>query len=190
MYGFFVFDAIRLVTSDVTAAKLALLVTKKIPRRSRITCYIFDVASLWIYEKTKFNNCEDCCYEVIEKGYPTVCKSCEAFRDEIYDMKQQEHEALLRQQQAADDAAYAATLEEERIEIEKFYQEQDALHRAVLDDEVDMFDEEEDYREHEGPGEECQGGCGQTNATCTCDELRSWKEHQANPATRGSYWTA
>lgn len=39
-----------------------------------------------------------------------------------------------------------------------------------------------------GSDEECPGGCGQSERNCTCAETASWKAHNANPATRGSYW--
>lgn len=52
----------------------------------------------------------------------------------------------------------------------------------------------EDYERPEsddyGDEEECPDGCGQPAYACTCAELESLNRHNAEPATRGSYWTA
>lgn len=37
--------------------------------------------------------------------------------------------------------------------------------------------------------QECPNGCGQPAYACTCAEIESWHRFQADPATRGSWWT-
>jgi cold shock CspA family protein len=36
----------------------------------------------------------------------------------------------------------------------------------------------------------CEGICGQPAYACTCAETEAFREHNANPATRGSYFVA
>lgn len=63
----------------------------------------------------------------------------------------------------------------------------DALsHSAFICDclEAQSFDEPRDDED-----DFCDG-CNQPNYACTCAELASWRRHQADPETRGSYWVA
>jgi hypothetical protein len=88
---------------------------------------------------------------------------------------------------------------------EQYRQERDAEDQPERDEihEDDIFDTEEvtDYAEaydaddsgeydDYGDDNECPDGCGQPAYACTCVELESLRRHNANPATRGSYWVA
>lgn len=65
----------------------------------------------------------------------------------------------------------------------------DCVELDELDEEYDgPYGDDADPRDDED--DECPGGRGQPAGCCTCAELASWNAHQANPDTRGSYWTA
>lgn len=50
-------------------------------------------------------------------------------------------------------------------------------------------DDAEDYDPRDDDEDICQG-CDQPSYACTCAELASYRRFQADPATRGSWWTA
>lgn len=58
--------------------------------------------------------------------------------------------------------------------------------KTIVEDKDDLFCRwhDPDYQE-----EYCDG-CDQPEACCTCAEIESLRRHNANPATRGSYWVA
>jgi hypothetical protein len=166
MFGFFIFNAIRWVTTEVVAAKVADFVTTKLPR-NRVTYRLTDMASYWIYKQTAFLECEDCYTYVIDKKHSSVCKDCQVSRD----IERDEDEAFIAEQEAANAAYYAGLEEQERL---------DEAHDQLMQAELETFDEELDVA--------CSGNCGETVRTCSCAELASLRRHNADPATRGSWW--
>lgn len=75
MFGFIFFNAIRKVSSELTAARLANFIMNSVPRR-RFTHHITDAASLWIHQETSYKNCWECFNFVIDKGRSDIHPSC------------------------------------------------------------------------------------------------------------------
>ena len=62
--------------------------------------------------------------------------------------------------------------------------------QAPLDDGQSDFDSEEDVDDYDEDEDICPGICGQPAYACTCAETESFRRHQSDPATAGSWWVA
>lgn len=67
--------------------------------------------------------------------------------------------------------------------------EHDTFCPACDSDDCICYDQD-DSTIDDGEDDTCEGICGQPSYACTCAELASYRAFQADPATRGSYWTA
>lgn len=83
MFGFFVFNTIRRVASELVAAKAADRLMR-LPR-NRLTRFVTDPASFWIDRETKYRNCQDCYDFIIDESLPEVCDECAKLRAQMLD---------------------------------------------------------------------------------------------------------
>lgn len=84
---------------------------------------------------------------------------------------------------------YRAEQAREEAEWLQFVEDEEAkMEQQRLEDEAWIDDVDDDYDERDN--DICDGICGQPAYACTCAETESFRQHQSDPATAGSWWVA
>lgn len=83
MLGFTAFNAIRALTSEKTAARVANSIYENWGIFERPGLYwLSNAAGHWLEQETHYQHCRDCYDFVINEEYPTTCSRCQRFREE------------------------------------------------------------------------------------------------------------
>lgn len=201
-YGF-ILSSLRQLGLKKTAVKLAYFM------ENLDNSDMFDAAQLYLYgSRSGFTQCSECFLPILSDT-EDIHKLC---RDEIQRQIDEEERAWVEYeaQLAAEGAAYYAKLEQRAADqqhlddlMDSFCTEQGCYeegHRwdnrclaheycggcdsypCECGSRVNSYSSQDD--------DECEGGCGQPSYACTCAELASLARHNADPATRGSWWVA
>lgn len=147
-----------------------------------------------IWHQTAYPTCPSCYWPILPRDPHT---SCEEFEKEREEAERAEEEAsweayqaeLAREAAEEDEAAWlqhqewlASRCNYPQCDEEATIDGCCVTHAQPEEPEDDFIEDRDD--------EECPGGCGQPAYACTCAELESLRRHNADPATRGSWWVA
>lgn len=186
MFGFFIFNAIRRVTSEQTAGQVANFTMKRIPR-NRLTYRLTDAASYWLNDETSFQNCQHCFGFVIKAKDPYIHDECEApFREDCErDERQEQEEAEWREQERQarqDEAEWEAFKAQETaycVEQQLLAEEEwQAVEAALEADELDDICERCGFKSCPGLCDTC-GEC----IGCVCTGMESRRPlYDVNPS--------
>lgn len=130
-----------------------------------------NIGRAFIAWQKKYPTC-DCTWPIYPNDPHTNC-------DEQVRSEEDEAWEWYRAEQAREEAELLQFVEEEEAKMaqQRLEEEQE----EVFDDDRDDYYEDDDI---------CPGICGQPAYACTCAETESFRRHQSDPATAGSWWVA
>lgn len=115
----------------------------------------------------------------VEGGKISYIRS-DALKDNLRDLQ-------IKEFNAEQDFEILHEIAQDENDWRDFVKEEEEKQRIQREDEEDLASYGDDLDDEEEYG--CQG-CGQSNMGCVCAEIESLRRHNADPNTRGSYWTA
>lgn len=92
MFGFFIFNFIRKVTSEKTAVQVVNFLIRHMPPqklRNRVTCWMMNVGSDWVFMRTSYKECRECFLFVIDKALSDIHPAC---YQELLEQEEKEEE--------------------------------------------------------------------------------------------------
>jgi hypothetical protein len=157
-------------------------------------------------EQTVYPFCIYCYWPVLPNRPHEYCEhelthyTCDNCGEEIYvlDLIKRPHTCdwvedweIFAGEEKARMADEARMLKEEDAAMEAYFAEQEAKAQREIAEAEEASRLEDDEPDFDDQDEECPGGCGQTEQTCTCAEFASWKRYCATPLEeRDGPWMA
>ena len=130
-----------------------------------------NAGGVFIARQKKYEVCAYCTWPIYPSDPHSYCdEQLRAEEDEWFRTEQAER--------AREEAEWLQFVEDEEA---KLAQQRLDEEESMIDNNFDDYDEDEDI---------CPGICGQPAYACTCAETESFRRHQSDPATAGSWWVA